>query len=68
MRAEPEWMSDAGMNARFLFEKRYTLAGAVNKWWPMLEDVAGPLPDRSSSGGGAACPSGEAALPVAQAR
>ncbi len=40
MRAEPEWVRDAGLYARQLFEERYTLKAAVHKWRQMLEGMA----------------------------
>lgn len=39
MRAEPEWLHEAGLNARQLFEQRYTLKAAVGKWREVLEGV-----------------------------
>jgi colanic acid biosynthesis glycosyl transferase WcaI len=39
MRSEPEWMHAAGLRARVLFERRYTLAAAVRKWRTELERI-----------------------------
>jgi len=43
MRAEPEWVAEAGRNARYLFERRYTLTSAIQKWRQLLEEVASPV-------------------------
>ena len=39
MRANPDWLQEAGQNARALFERRYTLAGAVDRWRELLGQV-----------------------------
>jgi glycosyltransferase involved in cell wall biosynthesis len=39
MRSEAEWLQEAGINARQLFERRYTLAAAAGKWRRMLADL-----------------------------
>jgi glycosyltransferase involved in cell wall biosynthesis len=39
MRAEPEWLQEASLNARHLFEERYTLKAAVHKWRQVLQSI-----------------------------
>lgn len=39
MRSDPEWMREAGSNARHLLERRYSLSAAISKWRVVLEQA-----------------------------